>query len=93
MKNIIKYILITIVMITVLIILTTIEHTYTREVTVYKIDNNTQEITVVDNNYNVWKYYTQDTTQYTVGQEITVVMNDNHTDSNIKDDKIVKVKW
>lgn len=67
------------------------EHTYTRDVTVHKIDNNTQEITVVDNNYNVWKYYTQDTTQYTVGQEITVVMNDNYTDSNIRDDKIIEV--
>jgi hypothetical protein len=93
MKNTIKYILITIAIITTLMILTTIEHTYTRDVIVHKIDNNTQEITVIDTNYNVWKYYTQDTTQYTVGQEITVVMNDNHTDSNIKDDKIVEVKW
>ena len=92
MRNIIKYIPITIAIITMIMILTTIEHTYTRDVTVHKIDNNTQEIIVIDNNYNVWKYYAQDATQYTVGQEITVVMNDNYTDSNIKDDKIINVK-
>lgn len=69
------------------------EHTYTRTVTVHSVECDT--VTVVDNNYNVWKCTSKDSTIDTslVGKTITVVMNDNYTDSNIKDDKIIGIKW
>ena len=66
------------------------EHTYTREVTVHSVECDT--VTVVDNNYNVWRYNANDVDTSLVGKTITVVMNDNYTDSNIKDDKIIDVK-
>ena len=67
------------------------EHTYTREVTVHSVECDT--VTVVDSNYNVWRYTSKDSTVDTslVGKTITVVMNDNYTDSNIRDDKIIDV--
>lgn len=66
------------------------EHTYTREVTVHSVECDT--VTVVDNNYIVWSYQCDDTVDTSlVGKTITVVMNDNYTDSNIKDDKIVDI--
>lgn len=67
------------------------EHTYTREVTVHSVEYDT--VIVVDNNYNVWRYNTNDVDTSLVGKTITVVMNDNYTDSNIKDDKIIGIKW
>jgi hypothetical protein len=63
-----------------------LESTYTRDVVVTKVD--CIEVTVQDKQGHHWSFYGDD---YTVGQEITVVMNDNHT-SIITDDRIVDVK-
>lgn len=67
------------------------EHTYTRTVTVHSVECDT--VTVVDDNYNVWKYTSKDSTVDTslVGKSIVVVMSDNYTDSNIRDDKIIDI--
>ena len=65
------------------------EHTYTREVTFHSVECNT--VTVVDDNYTVWRYNTNDIDISLIGKTITVVMNDNYTDSNIKDDKIIDI--
>jgi hypothetical protein len=64
----------------------TIESTYTRDVIVTKVD--CIEVTVQDKQGHHWSFYGDD---YTVGQEITVVMNDQHT-SSIYDDTIINVK-
>ena len=86
-----KIISITIVIIMFLCVgwLSNQEHTYTREVIVYSIECNT--VTVVDDNYTVWRYNTNDIDISLIGKTITVVMNDNYTDSNIKDDKIIDI--
>ena len=91
MKRIITSITIVIIMFLCIGWLSNQEHTYTREVTVHNTQDNT--LTVVDNNYNVWSCVVDDTTQYNKGDTLTVVMNDNYTDSNIKDDTIIDIKW
>ena len=63
-----------------------IEAHYTREVTVIEVQD--QEVTVKDKQGNLWCF---NGTDYTVGQELVVVMYDNHT-STIYDDIIKGVK-
>ena len=89
MKRIITSITIVIIMFLCIGWLSNQEHTYTREVTVHSVECNT--VTVVDSNYNVWRYNTNDIDTSLIGKTITVVMNDNYTDSNIKDDKIIDI--
>lgn len=91
MKRIITSITIVIIMFLCIGWLSNQEHTYTREVTVHSVECNT--VTVIDDNYNVWRYNSNDVVDTSlIGKTITVVMNDNYTDSNIKDDKIIDVK-
>lgn len=90
MKKIITSTLIVITMFLCIGCLSNQEHTYTRQVTVYNTQDNT--LTVIDNNYNVWNCIVNDTTQYNKGDTLTVVMNDNYTDSITKDDKIIDIK-
>ena len=90
MKRIITSITIGIIMFLCVGWLSNQEHTYTREVTVHSVECDT--VTVVDNNYNVWRYNSNEVDTSLVGKTITVVMNDNYTDSNIRDDKIIDVK-
>lgn len=82
----IKKIALVVVAITVIGLVGMIETTYTRDVVVTKVD--CIEVTVQDKQGHHWSFYGDD---YTVGQEITVVMNDQHT-SSIYDDTIVDVK-
>lgn len=82
----IKRIVIVLVVITVIGLMGTIETTYTRDVVV--TDVNCIEVTVEDRQGHRWSFFGD---EYKVGQEITVVMNDNHT-STITDDRIVDVK-
>lgn len=82
----IKRILIVVAIIMVLSVVGMLETTYTRDVVVTDVD--CIEVTVEDRQGHHWSFYGDD---YTVGQEITVVMNDNHT-SIITDDRIVDVK-
>ena len=82
----IKRILIVVTIIIVVGLFGMIDNTYTREVTVTEIQD--QEVTVVDVSGNEFCFYGTD---YTVDQEITVVMTTNNTDS-ITDDKIIDVR-
>lgn len=82
----IKRILLVVAIIMMLSVVGMIESTYTRDVVVTKVD--CIEVTVQDKQGHHWSFYGDD---YTVGQEIIVVMNDNHT-SIITDDRIVGVK-
>ena len=82
----IKKIALVVVAIVVVGLMGMIESTYTRDVVVTKVD--CIEVTVQDKQGHHWSFYGDD---YTIGQEITVVMNDNHT-SIITDDKIIDVK-
>ena len=82
----IKRIPIVIIVIIVISLFVMIENTYTREVTVTEVQD--QEVTVTDVSGNEFSFYGTD---YTVDQEITVVMTTNNTDS-ITDDKIIDVK-
>ena len=82
----IKRIVLVVVAIVVVGLMGMIESTYTRDVVV--TDADCIEITVQDKQGHHWSFYGD---EYKVGQEITVVMNDNHT-SIITDDRIVDVK-
>ena len=64
-----------------------IETHYTREATVVKI--NEDEIIVEDSIQHHWVFYGED---YKIGDKIKMTMFNNYTDSNIYDDKIIKVK-
>ena len=81
-----KKIIIATVIIIGLLTLNYTEHHYTREVTVREVSN--QEVTVEDKQGHLWTFIGDD---YTVDQEITVVMYDNTT-TKITDDEIVRVK-
>ena len=82
----IKRIILVLVIITIIGLMGMIESTYTRDVIVTDVD--CIEVTVEDRQGHRWSFFGDN---YTVGQEITVVMNTNNTDS-ITDDKIVDVK-
>jgi hypothetical protein len=82
----IKRILIVTTVIIVIGLFGMIENTYTRDVVVTEVQD--QEITVTDVSGNEFSFYGTD---YTVDQEITVVMTTNNTDS-ITDDKIIDVR-
>ena len=82
----IKKIVLVVVAIVVVGLMGMIETTYTRDVVVTDVD--CIEIIVEDKQGHCWSFIGD---EYTVGQEITVVMNDNHT-SIITDDRIVDVK-
>lgn len=64
----------------------TIESTYTREGVVVSVDHNT--VTVQDAKGYQWDF---EGTGYTLNQEVTMVMSDNHT-STIFDDTVLRVK-
>ena len=81
-----KRIIIATVVIIGLLTINYTEHHYTREVTVREVD--CLEVTVEDKQGHLW---TLKGTDYTVDQEITVVMYDNAT-TTITDDEIVRVK-
>ena len=82
----IKRILIVVVIIMALSVAGMIETTYTRDVVVTDVD--CIEVTVEDRQGHRWTFLGD---EYKVGQEIIVVMNDNHT-SIITDDEIIDVK-
>lgn len=83
----IKRIIVLAIVLTIAVLINYTEHHYTREVTVVEVD--CQEVTVEDNQGNLWTFFGDG---YTQGQAITVVMYDNTTDSRIVDDEIVRVK-
>ena len=86
MKRTIIAILLTLTLFGAVIVGQSIEAHYTREVVVVEVQD--QEVTVEDRQGHRWSFFGDG---YTVDQEITVVMYDNHT-SIITDDEIVRVK-
>ena len=86
MKRTIITILLIIILLTMVGISNTVEAHYTRDVVVTDVD--CIEVIVEDEQGHLWSFVGSD---YTVGQQLTVVMYDNHTDS-ITDDEIVRVK-
>lgn len=75
------------IVLTIAVLINYTEHHYTREVTVVDVD--CIEVTVEDRQGHRWSFFGDG---YTQGQEITVVMYDNTTDSRIVDDEIIRVK-
>lgn len=63
-----------------------VETTYTRDVTIIQVDDSL--VIAKDLDDQVWRFYGHG---YFIGQEVTLVMNTNHTNSNIKDDLIEQV--
>jgi hypothetical protein len=82
----IKRIVIVLTIITVIGLMGMLESTYTRDAVVTDVD--CIEVTVEDSQGHRWSFIGD---EYKVGQEITLVMNDNHT-SIITDDRIIDVK-
>ena len=68
-----------------------IESTYTiKNCKVIDVDNDT--ITVIDNRQNEWKFCVDDNSDIDIGDNVDLVMNNNHTDYTIIDDEVKKVK-
>lgn len=57
---------------------------------IYSIDNNV--ITVVDLAGDAWEWELEEGEEFTVGQHVILVMKDNGTKENEKDDIILKIK-
>ena len=85
MKTLVK-VLVVLSLFLVIGVSNTLESTYTREGVVVSVDHNT--VTVQDAKGYQWDF---EGTGYTLNQEITMVMNDNHT-STIFDDTVLRVK-
>lgn len=49
--------------------------------------------TVEDNRGNAWSFYIDTDSELNVGDEVDLVMNNNHTDHTRKDDEIKRVKF
>ena len=81
----IKYIIAVCIGLLVLGLLGGYEATYTREATISKVENGI--VYAVDSCGYEWTYYGN----ATIGESVTLVMDDAHT-STIKDDIIIKVK-
>lgn len=89
MKNIVKTIIIIAVIFTVFGTVGHIETHYTQTGTITQTDNNTEEVTVVDETGNEWAFYG---TGYTENDEVKIKFHTNFTDNNRKDDRIENVK-
>ena len=48
--------------------------------------------TVEDDRGNQWSFYIDETSELKVGDEVDIVMDNNHTDHTRTDDKIIRVK-
>lgn len=80
-----------IMMLSVLGLFGVIESTYTiKDCRVIDVDNDI--VTVIDNRQNEWKFYVDDDSDIDVGDNVDLVMNNNHTDYTIEDDVVKRVK-
>ena len=82
----IKKIIMVLTVIVIIGLMGTIETTYTRNAVVVNVDN--LEVTVEDKQGNLWVFIADG---YSINDDVTLIMNDNHT-TKITDDKIIKVK-
>jgi hypothetical protein len=68
-----------------------IESTYTiKNCEVIDIDNDT--VTVIDKKNNEWKFYIDEDSDIVVGDNVDLIMYNNHTDHTITDDEVKRVK-
>ena len=67
----------------------TYESTYTRTAEVVEVNNNL--VAFIDSTGNDWDYYFEDGINLEVGDNVKLIMDTMHTDSNIYDDKIKKI--
>lgn len=82
----IKKVIIVLTVIIVIGLMGAIETTYTRNAVVVNVDN--LEVTAEDKQGNLWVFIADG---YSINDNVTLVMNDNHT-TKITDDKIIKIK-
>ena len=82
----IKKIIMVLTVIIIIGLMGIIEPTYTRDAKVVNVDN--LEVTAEDKQGNLWVFIADD---YSINDDVTLIMNDNHT-TKITDDKIIKVK-
>lgn len=66
------------------------ESTYTRTAEVTEVQNDNL-VTFTDTTGNDWDYYFEDGTDLEVGDNVKLIMDTMHTDSNIYDDEIKKI--
>lgn len=67
-----------------------LETRYNRYGTVIEV--NTEETLIEDKTGNIWAIYTEEKTNFKVGDEVKMRMYNNYTDNKINDDEILKVK-
>lgn len=67
----------------------TYESTYIRTAEIVEVSNNLATFT--DSTGNDWEYYFEDGTDLETGDNVKLIMDTMHTDSNIYDDKIKKI--
>ncbi len=89
MKTIVRTIIIIAVIFTVFGTVGHIESHYTQTGIITQTDNNTEEVTVIDETGNEWTFYG---TGYTENDKVRIKFYTNHTDNNRKDDTIKNVK-
>ena len=82
----IKKIIMVLTVIVIIGLMGTIETTYARNAVVVNVDN--LVVTAEDKQGNLWVFVADD---YSINDDVTLIMNDNHT-TKITDDKIIKVK-
>lgn len=66
------------------------ESTYTRTAEVTEVQNDSL-VTFTDATGNDWDYYFEDGTDLEIGDNVKLIMDTMHTDSNIYDDEIKKI--
>lgn len=71
------------------IVIDKIDSTYRREAKVNSIEGNT--VTFEDSSGNFWEWE-QTREQFQIKEKVTLIMNTKGTDSNIRDDEIIKIK-
>ena len=67
----------------------TYESTYTRTAEVIEVNNNLATFT--DTTGNDWEYYFEDGPNLETGDNVKLIMDTMHSDSNVYDDKIKKI--
>lgn len=82
-------ILIVVVLISLLVVCSKIESTYTREAKVCTVEEET--VLFIDETGNIWEWEIEEKENYKENEKVKLVMFDNYT-ASIEDDEIKKVK-
>ena len=89
MKNIIKTVATIAIIFVFFASLGHIETHYTQTGTITETNNNTEEVTVIDETGNEWTFYG---TGYTENDKVRIKFHTNFTDNNRTDDRIENIK-